>query len=516
MYNYILTHSFINKCKEKINKSTILYVKEEYNKNKEKFDKCIDKLDEAIQTLKSNTAFYNMKNLLVSYHIIEQILEFISLAYYPFKINKFNYFKMNERINYDDYKFYTDDNIFVEYFKTKIDEIKEYNASYIGISITSESQVIAALSLAKLIKKAGINAKVILGGANITRRIEHIKKDVVLFENFIDGVMFGAGERATVEYMEFLENKREISSVSNLIYFENGEIKENKISLVTYSDIHFYDYSDYDMNNYYLPEGVLLLSISNSCYYKKCSFCLHNIGTIYKQKLVDDVINEIKEIIKTKKVNKFFITDNAVHPIFLEEFSRKIIEQNIEIYYSCDVRFEKEFDYELLKQLYKSGLRVCYWGLETANNRVLNFIKKGTTIERNKQILENAYKIGIFNFVYFMLGIPTETVEEMNDTVNFMIKNRNIINACQYNSFNMVKGTDIYDNPQKYGLTKNDVEIEKDFDLCPEPLRKVSLEQMENGANKIYSVYNRFYNKIFQYGTNELLLLYKAKNVEMY
>jgi radical SAM superfamily enzyme YgiQ (UPF0313 family) len=270
------------------------------------------------------------------------------------------------------------------------------------------------------------------------------------------------------------------------------------------------------MNNYYLPEGVLLLSISNSCYYKKCSFCLHNIGTIYKQKLVDDVINEIKEIIKTKKVNKFFITDNAVHPIFLEEFSRKIIEQNIEIYYSCDVRFEKEFDYEVLKQLYKSGLRVCYWGLETANNRVLNFIKKGTTIERNKQILENAYKIGIFNFVYFMLGIPTETVEEMNDTVNFMIKNRNIINACQYNSFNMVKGTDIYDNPQKYGLTKNDVEIEKDFDLCPEPLRKVSLEQMENGANKIYSVYNRFYNKIFQYGTNELLLLYKAKNVEMY
>ncbi len=515
-YNYILTKDFIYKCKQEIEISPHKEVIQEYNEKKSDFLKYIDKLDSAINTLRSPTAFYNMKNLLVSYHIIEQVLKFISLAYYPFIINKFNFARKDSRIKYEDYKLYTGQNIFIEFLRKNVEEIKEYNADYIGISISSDSQMIAALTLAKLLKQNNIKTPIIFGGPNITRRINHIKNDPVLFKEYIDGAIIGAGERATAEYLEFLAGRRSINQVPNLTYMADGIIYENKFSYKTYSESHLFDYSHYDRSKYFLPDGVLLLTTSDSCYYNKCAFCFHNVNSIYKQKKADDVIKEIKEIIKQNKVNKFFITDNALHPVFADEFSRKIIEQKIEIYYSCDIRFEKEFNAKLLNQLYKSGLRVCYWGLESANNRILNFLKKGTTVERNKEILTFAHNAGIFNFVYFMLGIPTETKQEMYETVNFMINNNNIIDACIYNEFNMVKGIDIYNNPEKYGLTKQDVEIENDFDLCPMPLRKVSLEEIQIAGQKVYSVYNRFYNKIFQYGTNELLLLYKAKNINLY
>lgn len=515
-YNHILSKQFIEHCKKRIAKSTYKDVLSEYEEKKDKYNKCIKNIDVAIKTLRNNKSFYNMKNLLVSYYIIDEVLSFVSLAYHPFKISRFNFTKKNEKLEYKDYKLYTSKNIFSDYLTKLVEKIRTYNADYIGISVSSDSQMIAALTLAKILKKEGLKSKIIFGGANITRQAKYIKNDYELFEKYIDGALVGNGQTATIEYIEYLEKKRSIEEVSNLIYKKGTVIKENPIKNEEFPRTYLIDYSYYDKKKYFLPDGVLLITTSESCYYNKCAFCLHNKERIYKQRSADNVIKEIKECIKKNKVNKFFITDNALNPIFADEFSKKIIEQNIKIYYSCDIRFEKEFDERLLKQLYASGLRVCYWGLESANNRVLNFLKKGTTIERNKKILQLAHNVGIFNFVYFMLGIPTETKEEMYQTVKFMIENKNIINSCLCNEFNIMKGSDLYENPHKYGLTQRDVEIEHDSDICPTPLRKISLEEIKIAEKKVYSVYNNFYNNIFRYGNNDLILLYKSKEIPLY
>ncbi len=89
------------------------------------------------------------------------------------------------------------------------------------------------------------------------------------------------------------------------------------------------------------------------------------------------------------------------------------------------------------------GLRGYFVGFESGNARVLNFLRKGTTPERNLEAAKVCRKYGLAIWANYMLGIPTETREEVMDTVN-MIRE---IDPDYYSPsfFTPHPGTDLYD-----------------------------------------------------------------------
>ena len=94
--------------------------------------------------------------LIKSVNIIDVALEMASLPYFPSKISLDNYSNPLFKLNFNHIKYFVFDkntNIFIEYYKTVLDNIKSKNPDYIGISINSSSQVIPGLTLANLLKK---------------------------------------------------------------------------------------------------------------------------------------------------------------------------------------------------------------------------------------------------------------------------------------------------------------------------------------------------------------------------
>ena len=104
------------------------------------------------------------------------------------------------------------------------------------------------------------------------------------------------------------------------------------------------------------------------------------------------------------------------------EFCRLYKENGFNQPFACQSRADIVCRNEdMIKLMAEAGLNVMFIGFESGNQRVLNFIRKGTTVEQNYQAAQICRKFGIKIWANYMLGIPTETKEEVMDTVK-MIK----------------------------------------------------------------------------------------------
>jgi len=160
----------------------------------------------------------------------------------------------------------------------------------------------------------------------------------------------------------------------------------------------------------YLP-GTYIQSASG-CWWGKCSFCVEN-GKPYQVRPVDDVIGEIKEC-KALGFREVF-DDSATFPTgeWLNEFCKKV--KPLGITWGCNMRLV-DIDYSML---HDSGCRMVLFGVESANQKTLDKINKGVTVEDIKYIIK-ASKSGIEPHVATIFGCPWETDAEAVNTLRLV------------------------------------------------------------------------------------------------
>lgn len=269
------------------------------------------------------------------------------------------------------------------------------------------------------------------------------------------------------------------------------------------------NYDGIDFEEYFLPQKIITLESSRGCYWNKCEFCLFSDGTPYKQKNINDLIEEIKEYINKYNVHKFYFSDSAIHPEYEREFSTKILENKLKIQYTTFLRLENLFDYNLLKLMYDAGLRIALWGVESGSDKILQIYKKGTTVENNAKVLKTASEIGISNFCWIIVRFPNETIEDLELTKNFILKNRQYINKIQFHDFAFYKYAPMSSHLEDFGINQNifdgDDNIIKGF--IPSIEIETYAKSLQNELKKIYK------NNILFYGnlSNVMIELSKIK-----
>lgn len=156
--------------------------------------------------------------------------------------------------------------------------------------------------------------------------------------------------------------------------------------------------------NFKYRPGVYIQS-SNTCWYKKCSFCIETTDNQqYELRSVDDVISEIEEckLLNAKEV----FDDSGTFPVgdWLHEFAAKLAKISSGLHFSCNMRMV-DLDYSMLR---RSGFRMLLFGLESANQKTLDKINKGVCYDSYTCIIDAA-KAGIDCHVAVMFGYPWET-----------------------------------------------------------------------------------------------------------
>lgn len=393
--------------------------------------------------------------------------------------------------------------VYSTFFNSIADGIINKNYDYIGFSVSDINQSELSIILTKILREKGYKGHICFGGPyNNAIKEEKIKADTTLFDYGIDTFMLGCGENPTKELFEYLEGKRDISTVSNIIYMDsNRNIHENEIKNVYINEHISPIYNGYDFYEYPMPETILPIRTSSGCYYGKCSFCIYNYLSKYKQRSVDDVINEIKEIIKKYNVNNFYFVDAALSPAFIDEFSNRIINEKIEIYYMTNLRFEECYTKEFLQKLYKSGLRQAMWGLESASPRILKLMRKGTDINIAKRILKDSFSNKIFNHLYFIYHFPSETIEDFELTYNFIKKNKKYIFTTAEHDFSLYRETDIYKNYENYQIDKNIIDEMGDKSYRYAYILSKSEDEKKNFEKILGKIKHTMHSKDKLYGT---------------
>ncbi|MFO0707372.1 MAG: radical SAM protein [Nitrospira sp.] len=429
----------------------------------DRFPYLIDRVELAKDTLRSQD-FYDLDAYRGSLFMIDKWLELVSSVYFPTRLTVVD----NQFSNYSIYsskdlmKVIRDEaqNPYISLFRDRfIPSIVNERPDLIGVSITATSQIIPGLTLCRLIKEAAPDLHLTIGGSIFTRLVDNIRRCPSLFDITDDIVVF-EGETALLELVNQLAGKKDFSKVPNLIYRQNGKITVNQpFYSENVNQLPAPNYDGFPLDKYLSPEPVLPVQFSRGCYYKDCAFCALTLDhQNFRQKDPGRTIEELEWLKQRYGAKNFFFTDECFALAPTKRLCQQMIERKLDIKWTCEMRFEKNLSRELLASMRDAGCLKIVFGLESFNQRIMDFMKKGIKQEWVRRIADDCVDLGIAVHCYIIVGFPTEKEEEALETMNFVVENKKLHESfgfsCQPCLFDLEKEAPIMSDPGGYGIRR--------------------------------------------------------------
>ncbi|MFN2131091.1 MAG: B12-binding domain-containing radical SAM protein [Anaerolineae bacterium] len=348
-------------------------------------------------------------------------------------------------------------NLFRGYLQMAVlPQIRAEKPDLVGISLTSADQVVAAFTLASLIKADGLDVHVTIGGKMITGWRDRLPDAAPLWELFDSAVAF-EGEVALLELVHAIDEGRDLSTVPNLIYRQGDQVRVNEFKEPEpIEDLPVPDFSGLPLDLYLAPELVLPVSASRGCYWGRCAFCNVGYGESchFDEQRADRVAEEMLTLSEAYGTHRFFFADEALSPRMLKGLSARLIEASAQVDWACCARFEPGISEELLRQMRQAGCRMVLYGLESGSQRTLDRMDKGTRLATAQRVLEQGAEAGIWNHIFFFFGFPGETEEEAQETIQFFRANQGVLHSACTGTFLLERLARVADDPEAYGVSR--------------------------------------------------------------
>ncbi len=290
-------------------------------------------------------------------------------------------------------------------------EILRHKPSVVAFSVTYSSQAFYTLPLLQKLKEH--NIKTIVGGGALTKHLRDAASLVLKNE---------------VELLEHLEGK--------------------PVEHDTLKSAFPLDFTSFPLQDYFTPQPVFPLKTTVGCYYMQCTFCTHHQNKKYTEFSLED----IEATIVLNKMKYVFFIDEMIHRKRLLDLAAICKKHNVQ--WICQLRPMKDLDKATLQTLYDGGMRIVVWGMESASQRILDLMRKGTNVPEALTVIKNAHEVGICNGLYIMFGFPTETKDEFLSTVDFLKQNTSSYDLILTSIFGLQKGAPAFDKPQDVGIAE--------------------------------------------------------------
>ncbi len=251
---------------------------------------------------------------------------------------------------------------------------------------------------------------------------------------------------------------------------------------------------DLDVTRYNVPfllNPYVSLYTTRGCP-AQCTFCLWPqtlTGHPWRKRSSDDVA---REMAKAKEywpnVKEFFFDDDTfnIQKARTIELCAKL--KPIGMTWSCTSRVTT--DYETLRAMKEAGCRLLIVGYESGDPQILKNIKKGATVERARQFTKDCHKLGLVIHGDFILGLPGETRETINNTIAFAKELD--VETIQVSVAHAYPGTELYDYAIKNGFIVGD---NKMVDEGGHQLAHIQYPGLP--ADDILSAVHRFYDEYY-------------------
>ncbi len=307
-------------------------------------------------------------------------------------------------------------------------EIQKRKPDIVGITCGSVTYR-RAVEMAKATKEVLPSCKVVVGGWHAS-----YLPDSALENPEIDYAIMGEGERAMVELATQITkcaDQQTIAKIPGVACRLDGKISKTApiliedIDTIPYPARHLLDMNFYDRQIGYLKaKPVDVMHVMRGCPYS-CNYCETKKlwGMKCRAFSPERVIGELKYM-KEKFGSKgiYFIDDNfTINKERTIELCHQMRANNLDLEWACDTRVDLLSE-DLLKEMRDAGCRTIFFGIQSGSQRILDKLNTHTTPEKIEAAFKLCRKADINIAASFMLGVPGETVADMETTFKFAKK----------------------------------------------------------------------------------------------
>jgi radical SAM superfamily enzyme YgiQ (UPF0313 family) len=397
-----------------------------------------------------------------------------------------------------------------------IKKIIDFNPQAVGINLKTGSYK-SATNIARLVKRSLPGVHLICGGTHATL----LPKEVIA-EGSFDFVIKGEGEETFLELLNTLKENKEPQEIKNITFRQGEKIIDNPLRpFIKDLDILPPPERDKLLNNQlYSSQAKAILMTSRGCPYE-CIFCASE--KIWQRKVrfrsPGNVIEEIFLLKDKYKANFIKIRDDAftLNRQRAIEICKAI--EGRDIYWQCDTRADI-LDEELVKFMKRAGCIAVSVGLESGSDRILTKIKKGESAQDIQRGVSLLNRFGINVGLFVMIGFPTETEEEIWQTLEFAKKLKaNHIIAGVVTPY---PGTPIFEEAKELGFKPDDPYWKAFFHQSPEMGLFKDKARFKEIEKKFFEKVEQYNNSFLRRGTKLIFsflndpnrILYKLKAIK--
>lgn len=311
-----------------------------------------------------------------------------------------------------------------EVFSKRMEDLKP---DVVGISaLTAEAESLEILS--QIAKRCNPKTLVVAGGPHPTAYPEE-----TLSNHNIDIIVYGEGEETFAELcLKYAGgNHKEYLNIYGIAYRDNNKVKINppRPFISNLDELPYPAWELIDMKAYSKFTSMASLGhrpymsiiTSRACPFK-CIYCHNIFGKKFRSRSPENILKELLLLRSRYGIREFEILDD----IFNLDRKRAIGFWDLVINNFPDGHFifpngirADMLDEEEIKKMKRAGVIYTAIAVESANERVQKLIKKHLNLTKVRSAIECFYEYRIFTNGFFMLGFPTETREEIINTIQF-------------------------------------------------------------------------------------------------
>jgi len=270
----------------------------------------------------------------------------------------------------------------------------------------------------------------------------------------------------------------------------DGPVIENLDELPWASKVYKRDLDFTRYNVPFLKHPFVSIYTSRGCP-AQCTFCLWpqtHSGHRWRLRSIGDVVNEVKWIKENfPGIQEVFFDDDTFN--YRKERTIQLCKElaKVGMTWSCTSRVTT--DYDTLAAMKDAGGRLMIVGYESGDQQILKNIKKGATVDMARRFTANAHKLGLKIHADFIVGLPGETSNSIQTTIDFAKELD--CETIQVSVAHPYPGTEFYDHVVKNGL----ITLDSMTDEVGHQLPNITYPGLDRG--ELMDSVERFYSEYY-------------------
>jgi anaerobic magnesium-protoporphyrin IX monomethyl ester cyclase len=292
----------------------------------------------------------------------------------------------------------------------------EGSAPIVGFSCMSYALPLV-IAAARLIKRRHPEKMILLGGIGPSGAGDAL----LAFCPEIDVIVLGEGERTIVELLRCLRRKDNLKTVAGIICRDGGMpvTTASRPRIPSMTELAPPAYRRIDLSRYRLVDS----QFGRGCPFK-CSFCdiAPYWGRLNTHRPIEHYVDELEQLVRQHGARDVFIVDDTfvLSRKAVVQFCNEIVRRKLQFEWGCYARVDL-MDEDLIERMAAAGCRKVFYGVESGSDGILGDIVKETNVDTITDIIARSLRHLPFVTASFVWGFPTETMDDLQQTVSLLL-----------------------------------------------------------------------------------------------